>query len=228
MIDWSTILFVRNLTSNEQIYGLYKIFVNEYYCHLLPSFPSSSIVASLSFSIEFYELRSKRMEYLLNKLHSYFFVKQDERFDVFFSEDYIPSQQEQSILADALKLFKTGISDATRVIKNRIQVKSNERSNSETQIEFGDTQKDLLAYETDLKHFGGILSKVMEEITVIKKAIEDSLYKKSDNNFIEDTDTLPFKDEYLRFKELSIQIKNRELEFLPFLKKKFFLKMKVG
>lgn len=207
--------------------ALYQIFVNEFYCHLMPSYPPSSIVASLSFNIEFYELKSKRVEYLLNKLHSYFFVKQDERFELFFSEDYIPSQQEQSIFSDAFKLFKTGISDATRVLKNRIQLKTGDRNNSDAQIEFGETTKDLLAYETDLKHFAGILSKLMEEINVIRKAIENNLFKKSENNFIEDSDTLPFKDEYMRFKELSIQIKNKELEFLPFLKKKFFLKMKV-
>ena len=124
-------------------------------------------------------------------------------------------------------MFKTGISDATRVLKNRIQLKTGDRNNSDSQIEFGETTKDLLAYETDLKHFAGILLKVMEEINVIRKAIEDNLFKKSENNFIEDSDTLPFKDEYMRFKELSIQIKNKELEFLPFLKKKFFLKMKV-
>lgn len=194
----------------------------------MPSYPSSSIVASLNFSNEFYGLKSKRMEYLLKKLNSYFFIKKDERFDIFFDEEYVPPQQEQSLFADALKFVKAGISDAKKVIKNRMPLKTGDRTNSEAQIEFGDTQKDLLAYETDLKHFGAILSKVMGEINVIKKAIEDILYRKSDNNFIENTDTLPFKDEYLRFKELSIQIKNKELEFLPFLKNKFFLKMKVS
>ena len=204
------------------------VFINEYYCHLMPSYPSNSIVASLSFSLEVFELKSKRVDYLLNKLYSYFFVKQDERFELFFSEDYTPSQQEQSILADAFKLVRTGLSDATKIVKRRINLKSNDRSDLDNQIEFGDTQKDLLAYETDLKHFSAIVTKVMEEIHVIQKAIEDNLLKKSDNNFIENTDTLPFKNEYLRFKELSIQIKNKELEFLPFLKKKFFLKMKVS
>ena len=202
--------------------------MREYYCHLMPSYPSSSIVASLNFSNEFYGLKSKRIEYLLRKLYSYFFIKDDERFEAFFDEEYAPVPQEQSLMADALKFVKAGISDAKKVLKSHIPLKSGDRRSSETHIVYGDTQKDLLAYETDLKHFGAILCKVMDEINVIKKAIEDILYKKSDNNFIEDTESLPFKDEYLRFKELSIQIKNKELDFLPFLKKKFFLKMKVN
>lgn len=93
---------------------------------------------------------------------------------------------------------------------------------------FGETKKNLLAYEMDLYHFLEMLNSVYKEIKIVEKEMKDGINLKSDSYFIDEIDDFSFKNEFLTFKLLSSKIKEKEKEFLFYLKKSFFVRMEVG
>lgn len=113
--------------------------------------------------------------------------------------------------------------DAKKMIKDKMKPFKTYGNKKEGEI--GDVQKDLVAYETDLYHFLEILNSVYKEIKIVEKEMEKSINKKSDSYFIDEIENLSFKEQFERFKLISTKIKEKEKEFLSYLKKIFFVKM---
>lgn len=113
--------------------------------------------------------------------------------------------------------------DAKKMIKDKMKPFKTNGNKKEGEID--DVQKDLVAYETDLYHFLEILNSVYKEIKIVEKEMEKSINKKSDSYFIEEIENLSFKEQFERFKLISTKIKEKEKEFLLYLKKIFFVKM---
>lgn len=113
--------------------------------------------------------------------------------------------------------------DAKKMIKDKMKPFKTNGNKKEGEID--NVQKDLVAYETDLYHFLEILNSVYKEIKIVEKEMEKSINKKSDSYFIEEIENLSFKEQFERFKLISTKIKEKEKEFLLYLKKIFFVKM---
>jgi hypothetical protein len=153
------------------------------------------------------------MQFFIEKMRSYFFVKNDEKFNFFFDKRYVPVSKKHSIVDKTVGILKHfGESTKKSILKNLNKIKHSEK---QTKIENSFFVQNLLAYETDFIHFEQILKNYIKEI----EEIVDHFSQKNIHTifFEEDLKNIDFYQDLFIFQEACRKSVDQEKTYLFFL-----------
>jgi hypothetical protein len=213
------------VNSYEQFRCFYDIIASENKHHVLPHFPKISILPALNTTSDYVAEKRKLMELFLNKLGSYSFIVEDELFKDFFSSEYKGNPKQRSIMGTTFLAIKGIGEGASGLLKNKLRLPWQNKSDSNANTIGDESFKEFVFHQSNLENFEEIIDKILIQMKQVKDELDKNLNEINFNYVTENIDSLPFKEELLRYRKISIELEKKEKDFAINLSQNIILKL---
>lgn len=221
----NTQLKERYLKRHNQIKKLIDIYKEIYYCHFFPHFPDISLL-NFSNSGDFLYIleRIKMMNFFLNKIQTYFFIKNDTSYKKFFERDYL-NKIKPSFYENTMKILKKMKKSAKTSITDRIK-NSFKKSINFLNPKKPAKSKTLSQNEQKLEDKLNYLEEILTEIESINKILRQNTDKQNNSYIINNIEDFSFHKEYKLFSEITYKMKEKEISCLKKVERTIIFKLK--